>query len=83
MNTVRNVVAAAAAVAAIVVAAGTAHADPTPEPTPGYQIPSGSGPQLPGNQTYQPACLRNMRACGFEYDPSTGAWDAPPGTDPP
>ena len=81
MNTVRNIVLAAAAVAAMVVAApGTAGADPTPAPTPGYQIPSESGPQLPGAQVYPPQCLRNMLACGFRYDPATGTWNAPSGT---
>jgi hypothetical protein len=70
---------AAAVIATMVAAAGPAGADPTPEPpSPGYQIPSESGPQFPGAQVYQPACLRNMRACGFEYDPATGTWNAPP-----
>jgi hypothetical protein len=40
--------------------------------TPGYQIPGPSGPEFPGAQTYPPQWLRNMRACGFEYDPDTG-----------
>jgi hypothetical protein len=63
-----------------IAAAGTAGADPTPPPSPGYQIPGPSGPEFPGAQTYPPQCLRNMRACGFEYDPDTGAWSAPLGT---
>jgi hypothetical protein len=81
MNPVRRIVIAAAAVAAMVVAAAAvpAGADPTPPPSPGYQILTpGGGSQFPGVQTYQPACLRNMRACGFEYDPATGTWNAPP-----
>jgi len=81
MNPVRNTLLAATAVVAMVVAApGTAGADPTPIPGPGYQIPTPNGPAFPGVQTYQPSCLRNMLACGFRYDPSTGAWDAPSGT---
>jgi hypothetical protein len=63
---------------AAVLSAPTAGADPTPPPSPGYQIPGPSGPEFPGAQTYPPQCLRNMRACGFEYNPDTGAWAAPP-----
>jgi hypothetical protein len=75
MNTVRNIVLSAAAVAAMVVAAaGTAGADPTPPPTPGYQIPGPDGPQFPGAQVYPAWCARNMLACGFRYDPGTGTW---------
>jgi hypothetical protein len=55
MNTVRNIVLAAGPVAAIVVAAaGTATADPTPPPSPGYQIPGPDGPTFPGTQVYSP-----------------------------
>jgi hypothetical protein len=71
---------AAAAVAAMVVTAGPAGADPTPPPTPGYQIPGPEGPEFPGAQVYPPQCARNMLACGFRYDPSTGTWNAPSGT---
>jgi len=75
MNTVRNIVIAAAAVAAMVVAApGTACADPTSPPSPGYQIPTPNGPAFPGVQTYQPICLTAPLACGFRYDPNTGTW---------
>jgi hypothetical protein len=80
MNTVRTIVLAAAAVVAMVVAApGTAGADPTPAPTPGYQIPTPNGPAFPGVQTYPPQCLRNMLACGFTWRPDTGTWQ--PGDD--
>jgi hypothetical protein len=67
-----------AVIATMVAAAGTAHADPTPPPSPGYQIPGPSGPQFPGVQTYPPQCLRNMLACGFRYEPGSGTWQ--PGT---
>ena len=67
----------AALVTASVASAGVAGADPTPPPSPGYQIPTPSGPEFPGAQVYPPRCLRAMRACGFEYDPNTGAWNAP------
>ena len=38
-----------------------------------------AGPTFPGAQVYPPQCLRNMLACGFRYDPSTGTWNAPSG----
>jgi hypothetical protein len=63
-----------------VVMAGTAGADPTPAPSPGYQIPGADGPTFPGTQTYPPQCARNMLACGFRYDPGSGTWNAPSGT---
>jgi hypothetical protein len=62
MDTVRNIVLAAAAAAAMVASAGTAGADPTPPPSPGYQIPGPNGPQFPGAQVYR-------------YDPDTGTWN--------
>jgi hypothetical protein len=58
---------------------GTAAADPTPQPTPGYQIAGPSGPQFPGTQVYPPRCLDAMLACGFRYHPDTGTWQ--PGGD--
>jgi len=73
MNIVRNITIAAAAVAAMVVTAGTAHADPTPPPSP-YQIPTPSGPAFPGVQTDQPTCLVAPLACAMRYDPSRGVW---------
>jgi hypothetical protein len=51
------------------------HADPTPAPSPGYQIAGPSGPVLPGVQTYAPVCLRYPPACGLEYDPGTATWN--------
>jgi hypothetical protein len=75
------VVLAAAAVVGMV--APTAAAHPTPTPSPGYQIPGPDGPEFPGAQVYPPQCLRNMLACGFRYDPSTGTWNAPSGTNSP
>lgn len=76
MSMVRIVLAVAAMV---VVAPGTAGADPTPSPAPGYQIAGPSGPQFPGTQVYPPRCLEAMLACGFRYDPGTGTWNAPSG----
>jgi hypothetical protein len=66
------VLAAVALAIAAVASAGTAGADPTPPPSPGYQIPSPSGPEFPGAEVYPPRCLRQMMACGFRYDPDTG-----------
>jgi hypothetical protein len=67
-------------IAAMLAGAGTAGANPTPAPTPGYQIAGPSGPQFPGSQVYPPRCLAAMLACGFRYDPGTGTWNAPSGT---
>ena len=67
-------------VAAVLVAlstAGTAGADPTPPPSPGYQIPGPNGPQFPGAETYPSRCLSAMLSCGFRYDAGTGTWNAP------
>jgi hypothetical protein len=75
MNTVRIVLAAAAMTVA---APGTAGADPTPAPQPGYQIPGPSGPQFPGTQTYAPRCLVAPLSCGLRYEPGSGTWQ--PGT---
>jgi hypothetical protein len=68
---------------ALLVAAGgqfcpPASADPTPAPSPGYQIAGPNGPVFPGVQTYQPVCLTAPLACGFKYDPGRGTWNAPP-----
>jgi hypothetical protein len=49
-----------------------AGADPTPEPSPGYQIPGPDGPTFPGTQVYPPVCLTAPLACGLRYH-------APPG----
>jgi hypothetical protein len=69
-----RLVAALAALGLATAAPGTAGADPTPSPGPGYQIPGPSGPQFPGTQVYPPRCLEAMLACGFRYDPGTGTW---------
>ena len=64
-------------VAVVMIAAmgvGVAAADPTPAPSPGYQIPSQSGPVLPGEQVYPPACLTYPPACGLRFDPGTQTW---------
>jgi hypothetical protein len=67
-----------AVVALVIGATGTAHADPTPAPSPGYQIPTPNGPVFPGIQTYPPRCLTAPLACGLRYDPGMGTWNAPP-----
>jgi hypothetical protein len=77
MNKVRVVLAAAA----MVVTAPTAEADPTPAPTPPYVIQGPSGPAVGGLRTLPPVCAAQPRACNLNWNPSTGAWDAPPGTD--
>jgi hypothetical protein len=70
----------AVAVATVLSAAGTAHADdPTPAPGP-YQIIGPNGPVLGGLPTYPTVCAVQPRACNLTWNPSTGAWDAPPGT---
>jgi hypothetical protein len=60
------------AVAAAVLVAPIPVDDPTP-PTP-YQVPSPSGPVLPGNQVLPPVCLHAMQACGYTLDPGTMTW---------
>ena len=52
-------------------ASGTAGADPTRPPGPGYQIAGPSGPQFPGTQVYPPRCLEAMSAARV-----TPVWDA-------
>jgi hypothetical protein len=74
MTTVRNILAVIAALAMAVSAAGIACADPTPAPSPGYQVAGPDGPKFPGAQVYPPSCLAYMTACGFRYDPGTGTW---------
>jgi hypothetical protein len=69
-----------AAVAAVA-AAGTAGADPTPEPAPPYVIQTPAGPTVGGLRTLPPICAAQPRACNLNWNPNTGAWDAPPGTD--
>jgi hypothetical protein len=54
--------------------AAPAHADPTPPPPTPHQIPTPSGPVLPGNQILPPVCAHAMRACGYTLDPGTMTW---------
>lgn len=82
MNWTRTLVLVAHwAAVAMVVTAGTAHADPTPAPTPspGYQVITPGGPVFPGMQQYQPTCLVAPLACNLRYHPDTGTWQ--PGGD--
>jgi hypothetical protein len=65
-----------AVVAFVVGAVGTAHADPTPPPSP-YQIQGPNGPVYGGMRTLPPICGNVPRACGGDWNPDTGAWDFP------
>jgi hypothetical protein len=65
---------------AAVAAAGTAGADPTPQPAPPYVIETPAGPAVGGLQTLPPVCAAQPRACNLTWNPNTGAWTAPPGT---
>ena len=58
---------------------GIAAADPTPAPSPGYQIAGPDGPEFPGLQVYPPVCGRYPLACGFHFDPGTWTWQPPKG----
>lgn len=67
---------------ALLVAAGgknlpPAVADPTPPPSP-YQIQTPGGPVIGGLRTLPPVCAVQPRACNLNWNPNTGAWDAPP-----
>jgi hypothetical protein len=80
MSTVRNIVLAAAAVAALAViflTPATAGADPTPAPSPGYQIQTPEGPTIGGLRTLPPVCAVQARACQLMWNPNTGAWQLP------
>jgi hypothetical protein len=70
----------AAVIAVMVAAAGAAGADPTDPPAPPYVIQTPSGPVVGGLRTLPPVCAVQPRACNLNWNPSTGAWDAPPGT---
>jgi hypothetical protein len=59
---------------------GTANADPTPEPSPGYVIQGSTGPTVGGLRSLPPICGVQPRACAGNWDPNTGAWVFPPGT---
>jgi hypothetical protein len=64
------------AVLAAIGTAGTAHADPTPEPGP-YVIQGPSGPVYGGMRTLPPICEVQPRACAGDWDPNSGAWVFP------
>jgi hypothetical protein len=56
---------------------GTAGADPTPEPSPGYVIQGPGGPTVGGLRSLPPICGVQPRACAGNWNPDTGAWDFP------
>jgi hypothetical protein len=58
---------------------GTAGADPTPEPSPGYVIQGPGGPTVGGLRSLPPICGVQPRACAGNWDPDSGAWVFPPG----
>jgi hypothetical protein len=69
----------------VLIAAGAsfdapAGADPTPPPTPGYVIQTPGGLVVGGLRSMPPICGVQPRACAGNWNPSTGAWDFPPGT---
>jgi hypothetical protein len=66
-----------AVVALVVGATGTAHADPTPPPSP-YQIQTPGGPVVGGLRTLPPVCAVQPLACDLRWNPNTGAFEAPP-----
>ena len=61
-----------------VVMAGTANADPTPPPSPGYVIQGRAGPTVGGLRTLPPVCAVQPLACDLRWNPNTGAFEAPP-----
>jgi len=60
--------------------AGTAGADPTPEPSPGYVIQGPGGPTVGGLRSLPPICSVQPRACAGNWSPDTGSWVFPPET---
>jgi hypothetical protein len=79
MMTIQLICAAVLAAGAVVMA-GTANADPTPEPSPGYVIQGPGGPTVGGLRILPPICGVQPRACAGNWDPDTGTWVFPPGT---
>jgi hypothetical protein len=73
----KQLICAAVLAAGAVVMAGTANADPTPEPGP-YQIQTPGGLVVGGLRTLPPVCAVQPRACSMTWDPNTGTWNAPP-----
>jgi hypothetical protein len=59
---------------------GTADADPTPEPSPGYVIQTPGGPAVGGLRSLPPICGVQPRACAGNWDSNSGTWVFPPGT---
>ena len=66
----------AAVVALVIGATGTAHADPTPSPSP-YQIQGPTGPTVGGLRSMPPIRGVQPRACAGNWNPDTGTWDFP------
>jgi hypothetical protein len=60
--------------AAAIFGAPVAAADPDPSPSVPYQVPSPSGPVLPGNEQLPPVCAHAMQTCGYSLDPGTMTW---------
>ena len=60
-------------IAAAILLAPIPDDDPA-QPTTPYQVPTPSGPVLPGNQQLPPICLHAMQSCGFSLDPGTMTW---------
>jgi hypothetical protein len=73
---------AARALAAQFCAPATAHADPTPQPSPGYVIQAPTGPTVGGLRSLPPICGVQPRARAGNWNPDTGAWNFP-GTESP
>jgi hypothetical protein len=67
-------------VAAGVAFATPAGADPTPPPSPPYQIQTPGGPVVGGLRSLPPICGVQPRACAGNWDPNSGTWVFPPGT---
>jgi hypothetical protein len=78
MNLLRIVLPGAAVAAMVtVVMAGTAGADPTPQPSPGYVIQGPGGPTVGGLRSMPPICGVQPRACAGNWNPDTGTWNFP------
>jgi hypothetical protein len=59
-----------------------ASADPAPQPGPGYVIQTPGGATVGGLRTLPSVCAVQPRTCNLNWNPNTGAWDAP-GTESP
>lgn len=78
MRRLQYITAVTGVIAAMLAGAGTAGADPDPSPAPPYVIQTPGGPTVGGLQTLPPVCAVQPRACNLDWNPNTGAWDAPP-----